>query len=434
MPSRFASLSALLAGGSLLFGAAASWADAAPDRLETRVASLADPARGGRAPGSSGLAAARAEVQAWMEEAGLAPAAPGGGWTQSFRVADLPPGVAPRGEGIFLEDGAGWDSIELVNLVGRLPAETATGATTPRGAILVGAHLDHLGTGPEGQVYTGADDNASGVAALLEVAELLRGETGLQRDVIFVVFDGEEAGQLGSRYAVAHPPVPIAQTEAMINLDTIGRLEERRLFALGAGSALELTATLEGINLGFGFDLETPEKGPFASDQVPYFEAGVPVVHFTTGPNLDYHSATDTAEKVDAEGLSEIAAYVAELVVHLAGAEEPLTFVPPGAAAMEAAAPPPGSAPRRVSLGTIPDFARESGGVLLSGVVPGSPAEQVDLRQGDLLIEMGGAPVDNLGDFSEILKAYQPGDEVEVVVRRGEETLRKTVTLVERKR
>ena len=131
--------------------------------------------------------------------------------------------------------------------------------------------------------------------------------------------------------------------------------------------------------------------------------------------------------------LAEVGQFAAELAGYLADSETRFTFVPPGADKIAASAPAPGSAPRRVSLGTIPDFARESGGVLLSGVVPGSPAEKAGLQKGDVLVEMDGVEVDNLGDFSGVLKSHQPGDEVEVVVLRGEERVRAKVALVERK-
>ena len=431
-------LSALTAGIVPCGGVHEAVAGTAEDRVSTRVASLADPALEGRASGSAGIATARKLVLAWMEEAGLEPAGSDGSWFQTFRAGDLPAGVSPRTEGVHLPEGSGWDSVEFTNIVSILPGTESAGATGAAGgavreSVVFGAHLDHLGVGPDHAVFTGADDNASGVVALIEAARQLKADGPYGRDIVFVVFDGEESGELGSRYYVAHPTRPIAGIEAMINLDTVGRMDGRGLLALGSGTALELEETLRGINLGYGFDLGLPEKGPFASDQVPFFEAGVPVVHFTTGPNLDYHRVGDTADKIATTELTELSEFVAELVAHLADKEERLSFVPPGAAQAEKMAPAAGSAPRRVSLGTIPDFARESGGVLLSGVIPESPAEKAGLRKGDVLVEMDGTPVDNLGDFSGILKSHQPGDEVSVVVLRGEEKIQAVVTLVERK-
>ncbi|MEZ4650245.1 MAG: M20/M25/M40 family metallo-hydrolase [Candidatus Eisenbacteria bacterium] len=405
----------------------------AESRVEQRITTLASPDLGGRAVGSEGLESARKSVLEWMKSAGLEPGMDGS-WEQTFRATDLPHGVTLRTEEAHLPKGASWEEVEFVNLVGVLPGKG--GATTHGGgreSVVIGAHLDHLGTDGEGKVFTGADDNASGVVALLEAAAQLEKDGPFDRDIIFVVFDGEECGLAGSRYYVAHPARPVQNIQAMINLDTVGRMQERGLLALGVGSALEMADAVRGINLGYEFELGLPDKGPFASDQVPFFEAGVPVVHFTTGPNLDYHHATDTADKVTVSELAEVGQFAAELAGYLADSETRLTFVPPGADKIAAAAPAPGSAPRRVSLGTIPDFARESGGVLLSGVVPGSPAEKAGLLKGDVLVEMDGVEVDNLGDFSGILKSHQPGDEVEVVVVRGEEKVRAKVALVERK-
>ncbi|MCA9757843.1 MAG: M20/M25/M40 family metallo-hydrolase [Candidatus Eisenbacteria bacterium] len=408
-------------------------ADAAESRVQERIATLASPELGGRAPGSPGLESARKAVLEWMKSAGLEAGGEGGSWEQTFGPKDLPHGATLRTEEAHLPKGASWDDVEFVNLVGVLPGKGGSGAHGGAESVVIGAHLDHLGTNDGGEVFTGADDNASGVVALLEAAEQLADDGPFDRDIVFVIFDGEECGLLGSRYYVAHPVRPVQNVQAMINLDTVGRMKDRGLLALGVGSALEMADAIRGINLGYEFELGLPEKGPFASDQVPFYEAGVPVVHFTTGPNLDYHHPTDTADKVTIPELAEVGQFAAELAGYLADSETRFTFVPPGADKIAASAPAPGSAPRRVSLGTIPDFARESGGVLLSGVVPGSPAEKAGLQKGDVLVEMDGVEVDNLGDFSGVLKSHQPGDEVEVVVLRGEERVRAKVALVERK-
>lgn len=450
-PGPAAALRALLAGlaaSHLTFATAVAASDVS--RVRELVAQLAHPSLDGRAPGSDGLETARRIVVSAMESAGLQPGAgadteaaasadpdgprPGdvdfdadAAWLQRFGTADLPVGVAVRPEEVHLPAKVTWESVGLANVIGILPGN----GPGPRECVVVGAHLDHLGTAPDGTVFAGADDNASGVVAMIEAARTLVAEGPYPRDIVFVAFDGEEAGLLGARYFVAHPTHAPTAVQAMVNLDTVGRLDGRSLLALGSGSGAGLTETLQGMNLGYGFDLGLPATGPFASDQVAFFEAGIPVVHFTTGPNPDYHRAGDTPDKTAADGIVEIAAFAAELVAHLADGDR-LAFVPPGAAEAEKMAAPAGP-PRRVSLGTIPDFARESGGVLLSGVMPGSPAEGAGLRAGDILVEMDGTPVDNLGDFTGILKAHAPGDEVEVVVVRGVETIRARVTLIERK-
>lgn len=383
-------------------------------RLAAHVSFLAAPEQEGRGAGSPGLARCRDYVREAFEEIGLEVS------VQPFRpsaadaASDRPPAV-----------GA-WGEVELSNVVGVL-----RGSEPGRGAIVLAAHYDHLGRDASGATFAGADDNASGVALLIELARALKAETSLRRDLVFLATSGEEAGLLGAKAYVGAPVVPLEQTIAMLNFDTVGRMSDRKLYLLGVSSASEWTEILRSVNLGFQFDLVMPEKAPFASDQTPFFERGVPVVHVFTGPNSDYHRISDLPEKLDLDALGELVDYTREVAIFLADREQRLTFVPPGAAEMKPMSG--GGAPRRVSLGTIPDFKQTSGGVLLSGVTPGSPAEQVGLKAGDVLVELDGVAIDNLGDFTDVLKAHQPGDVVSVRVKRGEEILSHQVTLVERK-
>jgi hypothetical protein len=206
----------------------------------------------------------------------------------------------------------------------------------------------------------------------------------------------------------------------MINLDTVGRIEGDRVIVFGTGTAEEFSGILRGVNHASGFDLAMNADGGGASDHAPFFERGVPALHFFSGAKPEYHRPGDDAALVDPEGIDRLAAYVAELVLHLAGEETPLTFVPAGVERMAAAAP--GTTKRRVSFGSIPDFARESGGVLLSGVMPGSPAESAGLVTGDLLVEVAGSGIDTIQDFQAVLAARAPGDTVTVrFVRDGQE-------------
>lgn len=421
------------------------------EHLQFHVQELAAPEREGRGPGSTGLEDARKYVESAMKEMGLAPGN-GAEWRQVFSTAGTP------SEEVHVPAGVSWEKIQLANVIGWLPG-TGGGAATqagsgeasgqsgaPQGAtgalpdpagssartLIVSAHIDHLGKAADGTIYPGADDNASGVAVLLEVARNLEERGPFENAILFVAFDGEEAGLLGSRHYATNPIRPLDSTVAVINLDTVGRMEDRRLYALGAQSAPELEDALKGVNLGFGFDLAQTSVGIQASDQVPFQERGIPALQFTTGAHPDYHRPGDLPEEVHMEELGEITDFTTEVVAYLADLTEPLTFVPPGA--KESIAVPPADAkPRQVSLGTIPDFARESGGVLLTGVMPGSPAEQVGFQKGDILVGIGGMAVDNLADMSAALKSHQPGDEVEVEVQRDGTSIKKTVVLVERK-
>jgi hypothetical protein len=393
-----------------------------PEQLRAFVEELADPALDGRVVGSKGIDKAAAIIAAHFEEAGLQPEGDANGWYQSFT-----PEKPEMADAVLLPEGAAWGKMKLRNIAGILPG-------SGEGCVVVGAHYDHLGRDAEGTHFPGADDNASGVAALWAIASELAAEGPRPRAILFIAFSGEEEGLLGSRWYAEHPLRPLESTAAMINLDTVGRIVDRKLFVFASGSAAEFPRALAGVNLGFGFDLAVPEKGPFAGDQVSFLDQGVPAIHLFTGPNEDYHRTTDLPEKLDYDGLAEIAAFSAELVRFLADRERPLTFVSKEETKAKPPASPHGASARRVSLGTIPDFSdEEGGGVLVSGVLPGSPAEKAGILKGDRVTAVDEEKIDTLEDYSIVLKSHQPGDKIRVTfLREGEERTVEAV-LVERK-
>lgn len=420
----------LLAGGLLASGllappsraaSAATASDPATARLRETVQSLTAPEMDGRGPGRPGLDRARDEIAAAFRKIGLAPGGDGGTFLLSFTpaVGDI------RGE-FRLPEGKEWGKIALADVVGVLPG---SGADAP--CVVISAHYDHLGRGADGAVVPGADDNASGIAVLLELASQMQKDGPFRNTVVFAAFSGEEEGTLGARHYLAHPACPLERTLAVLNLDTVGRMEGKKLLVLGTGTALEFPDIVKGVNIGAGLELVTPEAAPFSSDQVPFHEKGIPALHFFTGPNADYHRASDTPDKLNYPGLAAVLGFARETAIFLAEREGRLTFVPPGAG--KAAQIVSTGPPRRSSMGTIPDFGRESGGVLLTGTTPGSPAERAGLSKGDIIVEISGMSIDNLGDLSAALKAHQPGDTVEVVFKRGSEELRRRVGVVERK-
>ncbi len=385
---------------------AAESVDPAAD-VERIVSLLANDAMRGRGAGTAELDRARDLVQAELAAAGLVP---------GFGEA-------------WLQELDGPDGARLANVAGRV-------AGTGPEWIVVGAHYDGLGVGRPGgehpgEVHPGADDNASGVAALVRIARATAALDAPQRSVWFVAFSGEETGLLGSRRFVANPPAPLERCVAMLNLDTVGRIEDERVVVFGSGTAAEWKDLLTGVNYPFGFDLAWNDGGVGASDHTPFFERGIPVLHFFSGAKPEYHRPGDRIELLDFAGTAKLAEMVAELTAHLAGSGEPLEFRPAGA---ENLAKPPGSGgPRRVSFGSIPDFSRESGGILLSGVMPGSPAETAGLAAGDLLVEMDGRAIDTIQDFQAVLAEHAPGDEVAIRFVRGGETRAAKVTLTERR-
>jgi hypothetical protein len=401
--------------GVILFAGIAStsypaMADDAVSRLRTDVTTLSSEAFEGRGIGTEGLDRALVFLEKRFEEVGLRPVGEKG-YRQSF--------TGPGG-------------VTLVNLIGVM------GDPEGERHVIVGAHYDHLGLGEPGEpnhgtIHPGADDNASGVAVLLECARRLREEGDLKHPVLFIAFSGEEKGLLGSAHYVGDPVRALTECTAMINLDTVGRLFDGSLTIFGAATADEFTQILKGVNYGFQFTLEMPEKDPGGSDQMSFVRRGVPAIQVFTGPHADYHRPGDTAEKIDYDGLGRIADFTSELLLYLADRDDPLSFMPPGAEKASTMAPSSHGGRRRVSFGSIPDFNHTGEGVLLSGVIPDSPAEKAGLKEGDLLVEFAGVPVEDLRSFSDILKGLSPGDEAEVVYVRDGERHTATVTVVERK-
>ncbi|WP_035802881.1 M20/M25/M40 family metallo-hydrolase [Deferrisoma camini] len=385
-------------------------------RLRETVEFLAAPEREGRGFGTPGLAEAAEWIARRMAEAGLEPGGDDGVWFQEFRAR----GGEPEAE------------VRLRNVVGLVRGTDPELSAT---AVVVGAHYDHLGrgwpdahAGDRGRVHPGADDNASGVAVLLELARVVAAARPA-RSVVFVAFAAEEAGRLGSKqFVAAGRPFPVSRIVAMVNLDTVGRLGGGRLLVLGTGTAREWVHIANGAGYVTGVRVEPVARDEGGSDQVSFVEAGVPAVQLTTGPHPDYHRPTDTPDKIDIDGLVRVAEVAREFVAYLADRREPLTRGTSSGAERS----PERSGGRRVTLGVVPDFAFPGPGVRLSGVTPGSPAEAAGLRAGDVVDRVGGAEVRSLADLGRVLKAHRPGDQVEVVFRRGGETKRVEVRLSER--
>jgi hypothetical protein len=310
-------------------------------------------------------------------------------------------------------------------------------------SALLTAHYDHLGrgwpdvhAGDEDQVHPGADDNASGVAVLLELARTFAAAGKPRRTILFVAFTGEEAGMLGSRHYVEHPVLPLDQVMGVINLDTVGRLGDKKLSVLATGTASEWPHIFRGSSYVTGVESRMIPDVLESSDQKSFIDRGVPAVQVFTDAHTDYHRPGDTADAIDGAGLVKVATFVKEGIGYLAEREEPMTTT---IDASEEEAPPsrpaasrPGGSGRRVSFGTLPDFAFPGPGVKVAGVVPGSPAETAGVKEGDVLLRFADQAVESLRGYSEILKGLEPGQTVTVVVDRGGEELTFDATLAER--
>ena len=388
-------------------------------RLKAHVEWLADPAREGRGLGSTGLDEATAWLADRFAEIGLRPGGDDGGWLQRFTVATGPDGTP----------------VETANVIGWLPGSKADfeGQST-----IVSAHLDHLGrgwpdvrAGQEGLVHPGADDNASGVAVMLEVARALASAGAPERSIVFIGFSAEEAGRLGSKHWVEHAtPLPLEGVRSAINLDTVGRLGEGKIQVIATGTATEWPHLFRGVGFVTGIEFEAVREALESSDQASFIEKGIPAVQLFTGAHADYHSSTDTTEKVDAAGMVKVATFLKESVAYLASRPEPLTATIEGGAKPAAAAPAGGG--RRVSFGSVPDFGFPGPGVKLTGVTPGSPAEAAGMTAGDVLLSLDGNEIDSLRAFSNLLKSLQPGQTVRARWSRDGSAMEADVKLAER--
>ncbi len=399
----------------------------AQSRIETTtlmddVRYLSSDRLSGRRIGTPGADSAAAYLVRRLAESGLQ-AAPRG-WYQSFPVARDALGPADAGPGPVIGK----------NVIGILPGRDPA---LRNQIVIVGAHYDHLGTGefgtldPDsaGRIHNGADDNASGTAALIHIAAALA-VAPPARSVVFIGFSGEEEGLLGSAYYVRSPIFPLSAILAMLNLDMVGRLRQNRLVVLGTGTAREFPALLDSLNASAGFDLRQQGDGYGPSDQSSFFAAGRPVLHLFTDLNEDYHRTTDDWEKVNVEGLSRVTQFAINLVRTLANRPAPLTFVNlPPPPVLRATANTPGFG---AYLGAIPDPAVSPGGLRLSGVRPGSPADSAGLREGDLITAIDDVEVTDQQALTNALRSRRPGDILEIRILRNGKERRVQATLAAR--
>lgn len=296
--------------------------------------------------------------------------------------------------------------------------------------IIVGAHYDHLGLGGPGSgsrvpdsvgIHYGADDNASGVAAMIEIAEKFSaGRKNLKRSIIFIAFSAEELGLLGSKHFIEDPPVDPGQIKAMLNIDMVGRLtSERNLQIGGVGTSLEGKAILTGLTGEAPFEPALSAEGYGPSDHASFYGKDVPVLFFSTGAHMDYHTPNDRIDGINFEGLKSIGDYIYLVASEIANREENLTFLEAG--------PKMGSSSNRrkgITLGIMPDFAGNvSNGLRADFVIEGRPAYHGGMQNGDVIVAIKGLPVKNIHDYMYRLSKLKAGETINVEVKRGEKTV-----------
>ncbi|HEX3035343.1 MAG TPA: M20/M25/M40 family metallo-hydrolase [Thermodesulfobacteriota bacterium] len=308
--------------------------------------------------------------------------------------------------------------------------------------IVIGAHYDHIGLGDEfsvgkdesnkGKVHNGADDNASGTAGLLELAEYFSHKRdSLERSLIFIAFSGEEKGVLGSSYYVKNPKFPLEKTVAMLNMDMIGRLRDNTLTVIGAGTSPQWKDLIESASSAVGLSIKTRESGLAASDQTVFFTKDIPVLLFFTGVHSDYHTPGDDWNKINSEGEEKILRLIAEITRNLNQTPQRIAFSKPKVDEKEGGM---GAARFDVYLGTVPDYSEEVDGVKLMGVQSGSPAEKAGLREGDIIVNLAGKTVKGIHDYVYALGETEAGVPTDMVVIRNGKPVKLNIVPESRKR
>ena len=318
------------------------------------------------------------------------------------------------------------------NVVAFLPATSpVTGVEKPW--VVIGAHYDHLGLGRNGnslatgsdagKPHVGADDNASGSAAVIAVADGVARQKVRRRNFAVALWSAEELGLIGSSAFVNAPPIPVNEIAAYLNFDMVGRMQDNKLAVQATGSSATWASLIERANVAAGFNL-TLQPDPYQPTDVATFnQASVPSLNFTTGAHLDYHKPSDTADKINYEDLDRVAQFATVIATRLLESDQAPQFVK-----VEQSSQTVNRTGVRVFTGTVPDYAADAKGLLLGGVIGGGPAEQAGLQKGDVIVEIAGQTIANIYDYTYALELLKIGEPVKVVYMRGTERRETTLT------
>jgi hypothetical protein len=291
--------------------------------------------------------------------------------------------------------------------------------------VVIGAHYDHLGHGGMGSrdpgssaIHNGADDNASGVAALLDIARQLSASGARSNNYVFVAFSAEELGLFGSKHFVSS--LPLERVNYMINLDMVGRLPSTRALAVnGTGTSPAWEAAVDAAAAPLRLDVKKHESGLGPSDHSSFYLEGVPVLHLFTGQHADYHKPADDSHLINYEGLRDISSFVVGVVEGLDGSGK-LAFAKTNDAQES-------RTQFKVTLGIMPDYVSDGTGVTIDAVMDGRPAAAAGLLKGDVIVRLGDMEVKTIEDYMKALSAFEKGDVTMVTVHRAEEVIEREV-------
>jgi len=391
--------------------------------LNSDLAVLAHDSLEGRGTGTVGEDKAARYLVQRMQSIGLKPRGADGGWYQSFSFKPHPP-VQMHQVGDSVTMGMALvREITGRNVIGWLDLGSPT-------TVIIGAHYDHLGYGDENslwtgdrQIHNGADDNASGVSCLLELARKIQLTPSKYdgNNYLFIAFSGEEKGLWGSNYFTKHPTLDTAGFNYMINLDMVGRLNAGRALAInGTGTSPAWKEILPNIRSG-SMNQVTSEGGIGPSDHTSFYHIGVPALHFFTGQHDDYHKPGDDAERINYAGIADVSEFILELIRSL-DKKGPLVFTRTKEEKQASAAD------FKVTLGVVPDYLFGGPGMRIDGTREGRPAAIAGMKQGDIIHRIGSFPVSDMMSYMEALGKFEKGQQTEVEIERAGERQVVTVT------
>ncbi|MFD0799647.1 M28 family peptidase [Maribacter chungangensis] len=380
--------------------------------LQEDISFLANDSLLGRETGTPQELMAASYIQQRMENIGLLPKGNAGTYFQTFTFK---PKTDPHSEAQFV---SGDGTITGTNVIGYIDNNTDK-------TVIIGAHYDHLGMGGEGSLYAegeaihnGADDNASGVGIMLQLAQRLQ-DTLTGSNYLFIGFSGEEMGLLGSNYFCKNPTIDFDSANYMINMDMVGRLrEDKTLSITGTGTAPVWNQVLNSTNAHFKLVLGESGMGP--SDHTSFYLQDIPALHFFTGQHEDYHKPSDDSEKLNYEGMKMIEDYIVDVIAELDDAAK-LSFRTTKNESEEV--------PRfKVGLGVMPDYLFDGKGMRIDGVTEDRPAAVAGLQKGDIVIQLGDSTVVDMMSYMRALSAFEEGGTAKVVVDRDGKQVEAKVT------
>lgn len=372
--------------------------------IKDDVVFLADDKLEGRQTGTKGELEAAKYLSKRFKELGLLEK----GTTNYLQPFSFTPKTNPHEQVQFTENEDG--TITGNNVIGLID-------NNAENTIIIGAHYDHLGYGGDGSLYrdsikavhNGADDNASGVAVMLDLARKLR-KTNTNNNYLFMAFSGEEMGLLGSNYFVKNPTIDTKKVNFMINMDMVGKLKKDSTLAVyGTGTSPMFKQALKAHNTNF--KLVQKESGVGPSDHTSFYLADIPVLHFFTGQHEDYHKPSDDADKLNYEGMEKISNYIFKIISDLDDN---------GKLAFRKTKNESDNAPRfKVGLGVVPDYLFDGKGMRIDGVSEGKPAQKAGLQKGDIVIKLGDSSVVDMMSYMRALSIFDKGDKTKATILRN---------------